>query len=731
MEFSNLQCVIATCNLGQWAMDFDGNLKRTEESIIEAKKKGAKYILGPELQLSGYSCEDHFLEVDTYTHCDQSLASILTSDITNDILCDIGMPVMHKNVRYNCRIWCLNGKILLIRPKMHLADDGNYHERRFFTTWKNTDTLDEYALSDILRTATGQQSVPFGFAAIKTEEALLASEVCEELWTLNSPHINLILAGVDIIGNGSGSHHQLRKLNHRIDLIKHTTNLGGGVYVYANQQGCDGNRLYFDGSAMICCNSKLVAQASQFSLSDVEVITAVIDIREIRSYRNNAASFQDQSSNSKKIPIIDACYFSLRHKSDEHLQTSIAIEPKLHTPEEECAYGPACWLWDYMRRSGASGYLLPLSGGADSAASASIVRVMCGLAIDALVKGDQNVTEVVKRIMSVEEIHEIYPNLLDSNSNIVTIVEDAGSNISMKKKLADKLCSYILHTVYIATENSSLTTRSRAERLSAAIGGYHHSVNINSIIEALISVFSNIFGRKPQFECNGGSIIEDIALQNIQARLRMVLAYFCSQLFPWIRNRKGYLLVLGSANVDEALRGYMTKYDCSSADVNPIGGICKGDLKKMLEWIASSYDIPVITEIVNAPPSAELRPIGDDANDQGYTQTDEEDMGMTYKELGVFGYLRKIEKCGPVTMFLKLLQLWGKSLTPAKIAEKVKRFFYYYAINRHKMTTLTPSYHAESYSPDDNRFDFRQFLYNVKWPRQFKTIDDIVTNYSK
>ena len=30
-------------------------------------------------------------------------------------------------------------------------------------------------------------------------------------------------------------------------------------------------------------------------------------------------------------------------------------------------------------------------------------------------------------------------------------------------------------------------------------------------------------------------------------------------------------MVLGSANVDEGLRGYLTKYDCSSADINPIG----------------------------------------------------------------------------------------------------------------------------------------------------------------
>ena len=37
-----------------------------------------------------------------------------------------------------------------------------------------------------------------------------------------------------------------------------------------------------------------------------------------------------------------------------------------------------------------------------------------------------------------------------------------------------------------------------------------------------------------------------------------------------------------------------------------------------------------------------------------------------------------------------------------------------------KMTVVTPSYHAESYSPDDNRFDHRPFLYNAGWHWQFK-----------
>jgi len=52
-----------------------------------------------------------------------------------------------------------------------------------------------------------------------------------------------------------------------------------------------------------------------------------------------------------------------------------------HCPEEEIAFGPSCWLWDYLRRSQASGFLLPLSGGADSSSVAAIVGCMCQLVI--------------------------------------------------------------------------------------------------------------------------------------------------------------------------------------------------------------------------------------------------------------------------------------------------------------------------------------------------------------
>ncbi len=682
---------LATCNLTQWALDFEGNLGRIIESIQIAKGNGARYRLGPELEIPGYGCEDHFLEGDTFLHSWECLAEILRGNLTTDILCDIGMPVMHKNVRYNCRIFALNGKILLIRPKLILAADGNYRETRWFAAWQHPRQLEEYYLPRMLREITGQETVPFGDAAIATRDTALAAETCEELFAPNSPHIYLGLNGIEIITNGSGSHHELRKLNTRVDLIRNATSKSGGVYLYANQQGCDGGRLYFDGCALIAVNGEIVAQGSQFSLNDVEVVTGTINLEDVRSKRGAIISRMVQASQSDPVPRISAD-FDLTVEDSSHPPSS-PIDVTYHKPEEEIAYGPACWLWDYLRRSGVEGYFLPISGGADSSSVATIVGSMCQIVAKAAQAGNQQVIQDARRITGESPDSNYLP--------------------TDPREFANR----IFYTCYMATQNSSKATRDRAKQLTDQIGSYHLSVNIDSVVAALYSLFVGITGKTPKFKVEGGTEGENNALQNIQARIRMTLAYLMAQLLPWTRGKHGALLVLGSANVDESLRGYVTKYDCSSADLNPIGGISKTDLRRFLQWAAENLGYHALIEVVEAPPTAELEPIT-----ETYTQEDEADMGMTYDELSRFGRLRKIDRCGPVSMFEKLVHEWNH-LPPQEVAEKVKRFFYYYSVNRHKMTTLTPSYHAESYSPDDNRFDLRQFLYNVRWGWQFRQID--------
>jgi NAD+ synthase (glutamine-hydrolysing) len=76
-----------------------------------------------------------------------------------------------------------------------------------------------------------------------------------------NPHVEYCLDGVEIISNGSASHHELRKLNSRLSLIQSASGRNKCVYVYSNLKGGDGGRLYFDGCSMVTMNGIVYSQA--------------------------------------------------------------------------------------------------------------------------------------------------------------------------------------------------------------------------------------------------------------------------------------------------------------------------------------------------------------------------------------------------------------------------------------------------------------------------------------
>jgi NAD+ synthase (glutamine-hydrolysing) len=479
--------------------------------------------VGPELEICGYSCQDHFAEGDTYLHSWQMIAKIIDHDECQDILLDIGAPVRHHNIRYNCRIYAYNRKIILIRPKMWLAGDGNYYEGRWFTPWAKARYVEEYYLERIVGNITGQTTVPIGDAILSTYDSCIGAETCEELFTPNNPGIHMGLAGVEIFTNSSGSHHELRKLRSRIELIRHCTR-AGGIYLYANQRGEDGSgRLYFDGCAAIFCNGNIIAMSSQFSLSDVEVVVGVIDLEDVRSFRTSASRSSQGSQEPAYQRIEVPMALSRKEDNFNHLlRPSTPIEVQYYSPEEEIAYAPAAWLWDYLRRSSMRGFFLPISGGLDSASSAVITFSMCRLVVDAAKSGNEQVIKDLRRIAGEPE------------------------NSTWLPETPQEFCNRIFYTCYMGTVNSSTETRQRAKQLAKDIGAVHTDLNMDSVVNALMGLFTLVTGFKPRFSVHGGSATENLALQNIQARSRMVVAYFFAQLLPFTMKRQGSLLVMGS-----------------------------------------------------------------------------------------------------------------------------------------------------------------------------------------
>jgi NAD+ synthase (glutamine-hydrolysing) len=125
--------------------DWEGNLNRIKEAIKVAQENGSRYVTTPELSIPGYGCLDHFL-------VDREL---------DGIMYDVGMPVRHSGNLYNARIVVLNGRILLIRPKMSLAMAGNYREGRYFIPWSGPQRVEQYELHELPPTARSLQDSAF------------------------------------------------------------------------------------------------------------------------------------------------------------------------------------------------------------------------------------------------------------------------------------------------------------------------------------------------------------------------------------------------------------------------------------------------------------------------------------------------------------------------------------------------------------------------------------------
>lgn len=111
----------------------------------------------------------------------------------------------------------------------------------------------------------------------------------------------------------------------------------------------------------------------------------MIDLDIVRRYRASQNSRADQSSDQKPFPrvfaAIDICKAPRTPEQLASLKLMHTDLNLLPTPMEEIENAPAVWMWDYLRRSGARGFFLPLSGGADSASVAALVACMARIVL--------------------------------------------------------------------------------------------------------------------------------------------------------------------------------------------------------------------------------------------------------------------------------------------------------------------------------------------------------------
>lgn len=696
----NSRCIkIGISTLNQLSMDFKGNQQRIIKSIQQCKDNNCTVRIGPELEICGYSCQDHYLEGDTILHSWQVIGDIIKTGIGDNILLDLGAPVEWHGTVYNCRIFIYQKKIILVRPKASLADDGLYREGRWFTSWKLGYKLYEFKLPHFIQEITGESYTKIGMGIINFNDCSFASEICEELWDPKNPSTDFALNGAEVIINNSGSHFGIDKNKTRVDFLKSTSRKNGGCYIYCNLTGCDGERMVFDGINYAYLNNELILESKPFSYYDVDTSYIVVDLDEIAKYRSSIRSRCVSSNSASNIDSIvvksSLCSFHNENKFSDPIKIyrEFSVNSQIY-------YSTSYFLWDYLRKSGGSGFFLPLSGGADSSSVAIIVSNLCRI---------------------------LYNEVLNENQFVIAELKKVVKDPSFLPSSPKEICSRILFTAYLGSKFSSKETRYSASSLAEEIGSNHMEVDIDEIYISFLNSIKTSINFSPKFQNQGGSITEDLSLQNLQSRIRMVMSYLLSQISPLLNKsnteKPGFLLVLASGNLDESMLGYLTKYDCSSGDINPIGSLSKIKIKEFLLYCHKEHNYKSLENVLKLEPSAELRPF--DVNNEKSKQTDEEDMGFTYIELEILGMIRKEKMCGPFSMFKRMKKM-NPSQSNEELRNKVKKYFFKYACNRHKVTTLTPSLYLDVNCNDDNRFDLRPFLYDPNFEYQFEKIDAFI-----
>jgi NAD+ synthase (glutamine-hydrolysing) len=318
---------------------------------------------------------------------------------------------------------------------------------------------------------------------------------------------------------------------------------------------------------------------------------------------------------------------------------------------EEFARGIALALFDYLRKSRAQGFVVSLSGGADSAAVACLVALMVRFSWAEL-----------GRAGFVERLGHIAALAAAANER------DA--------------VGQLLTTVYQSTENSGSVTRAAARDVANALGARHLELDVDQLAHSYVSLIEKALGRKLTWEH------DDLALQNIQARVRAPSVWM-------LANVEGRLL-LATSNRSEAAVGYATMDGDTAGSISPIAGIDKAFIRRWLVWLerqgpAGLEPIPALTAVNEQAPTAELRP-------PAARQTDEDDL-MPYDVLDVIERAAIRDKRAPVEI-LPLLRVEFPKATDQERLRWLERFFRLFARNQWKRERYAPSFHVDDANLD-------------------------------
>jgi len=634
--------VAAGC-LNQIPFDWDHNLANLRAAIAQARAAGVTVLCLPELCITGYGCEDAFFAPGLQAQAFAVLQELVAD--TQGMVVSVGLPLYHEKALYNTAALLVDGTIGGFVAKRFLAGDGIHYEPRWFKEWpageRDVVELDEHEW-------------PIGDLLFDVGDVRIGFEICEDAWVANRPGADLALRGVDLLLNPSASHFAFGKFAVRQRFVIEGSRAFGVGYLYANLLGNEAGRVIYDGGAMVASGGELLARGRRLGFGQVELAIAVVDVESNRREQARRGSHRPRHDAEAGVVELAFAWPSRRPEAPPAVATS--WEERAEVRHEEFARTVALGLWDYLRKSRSRGYVVSISGGADSAACVVLVRIAVELAIAELGPAG------VRRALGHLELDDA----------------TAGDPVALTGRL--------LACAYQPTANSGDVTRTAAREVAAAIGAEFHLIDVEPLRAGYVAAVERSLGRSLDW------VHDDVALQNIQARVRAPSIWM-------LANLRGAVL-LTTSNRSEAAVGYATMDGDTAGGLAPLGGIDKSYLRSWLRWLEHHGLVGhapfAALRFINAQqPTAELRP-------PGAAQTDEKDL-MPYDVLEQIEDEAIRDKRMPIDVLYEIAPVFPQHAL-ADLAGWIERFFTLWCRNQWKRERFAPGFHL-----DDKNLDPRSW----------------------
>ncbi len=554
-----------------------------------------------ELAITGYGCEDVFLSEWLAKTAFTELLK-LVPDCKNITVC-VGLPIRIAGVTYNGAAVIQNQKLVGISLKQNLPGDGIHYEPRWFTAWKSGE-VKTVALKTLQGSETAEEFVTVGDLTYTCQGVSFAFEICEDAWREVRPGQKHVRSGVALLINPSASHFAFGKHLTREDLIVGSSEKFNCAYLFVNQLGNEAGRVVYDGDIIMAQQGKLLKRHPRLSFHPYRLQTIEINFDEV----GNMANMEREKENKN----------------------------------EEFAQAVSLALFDYLRKSKAKGFVLSLSGGADSSTCAVLV------------------SEMVRRA-SDELGWDLFWSRLGVNTPLLpTNVRDA--------------VNQLLSCAYQSTKNSSEETEKAAFELATAIGAQYYSWSVEEETNSYKKKIETALGRKLHWQR------DDIALQNIQARSRSPII--------WMLANINQSILLTTSNRSEGDVGYATMDGDTSGSLAPIAGVDKPFIIQWLKWAENKLGYTGLHRVNQLSPTAELRPAE-------LAQTDEKDL-MPYNVLVAIERLAIRDRLSPAQVFENLTGEFENQ----SLKEHIKKFYRLWSMNQWKRERFAPSFHLDDMNVD-------------------------------